>query len=127
MKFEYDENCEYCINNGKEQIHEQEEIKNKIDELSSEHSNLTANYKITSYGLEKLGNAEKRNREFKIFSDELNQIQHDAVKIGGKIDKNEARFKHIESEIITVNSDIKSYYADEEKIEKIGGKITLIK
>ena len=31
MKFTYDENCEFCIKNGKEQIHEQEEIKNKID------------------------------------------------------------------------------------------------
>ena len=48
-----------------------DEIKNKIDELYSEHSNLTAHYKKTSYGLEKLGNAEERNREFKIFSEEL--------------------------------------------------------
>ena len=45
MKFTYDENCEFCIKNGKEQIHEQEEIENKIKELSSEHSDLTARYK----------------------------------------------------------------------------------
>ena len=45
MKFTYDENCEFCIKNGKEQIHEQEEIKTQIDKLFSEHSNLTAHYK----------------------------------------------------------------------------------
>ena len=52
------------------------ENKNKLDELNSEHSGLTALYKKTSYGLEKLGNADKRNREFKIFSEELNQISN---------------------------------------------------
>ena len=66
MKFTYDENCEFCIKNGKEQIHEQEEIQTQIDKLYSEHSNLTAKYKMVSYALEKLGNAEERNREFKI-------------------------------------------------------------
>ncbi len=117
MKFTYDENCEFCIKNGKEQIHEQEEIKNKIDELSSEHSNLTAFYKKTEYSLEKLGDADERNREFKIFSDELNQIQHDAVKIGGKISTQESRLNHIESEISTTESNISRYYELEEKIE----------
>jgi DNA repair exonuclease SbcCD ATPase subunit len=117
MKFKYDENCEFCIKNGKEQIHEQEEIKTQIDKLFSEHSNLTAKHKMTSYGLEKLGNAEERNREFKIFSEELNQIQHDAVKIGGKISTQESRLKHIESELSTTESNVSRYYELEEKIE----------
>jgi len=117
MKFKYDENCEFCIKNGKEQIHEQDEIQNKIKELFDEHSNLTAHYKKSSYGLEKLGDAEERNREFKIFSEELNQIQHDAVKIGGKISTQESRLNHIESELSTMESNIKRYYELEEKIE----------
>jgi DNA repair exonuclease SbcCD ATPase subunit len=117
MKFTYDENCEFCIKNGKEQIHEQEEIQNKIKELFDEHSNLTAHYKKTEYGLQKLGNADERNREFKIFSEELNQIQHDAVKIGGKISTQESRLKHIESDLKTIESNISRYYELEEKIE----------
>ena len=40
-----------------------------------------------------------KNKDFHIFNDELNQISHDAVKIGGKIDKNEATLKHTKSEI----------------------------
>jgi len=117
MKFTYDENCEFCIKNGKEQIHEQEEIQNKIKELFDEHSNLTALYKKTEYSLQKLGNADERNREFKIFSEELNQIQHDAVKIGGKISTQESRLKHIESDLKTIESNITRYYELEEKIE----------
>jgi DNA repair exonuclease SbcCD ATPase subunit len=117
MKFTYDENCEFCIKNGKEQIHEQEEIKTQIDKLYSEHCELTALYKKTEYTLEKLGDAEERNREFKIFSEELNQIQHDAVKIGGKISTQESRLKHIESELTSVESSVRRYYELEEKIE----------
>jgi len=117
MKFTYDENCEFCIKNGKEQIHEQEEIKAQIDKLYSEHCELTALYKKTEYTLEKLGDADERNREFKIFSDELNQIQHDAVKIGGKISTQESRLNHIESELTSVESSVKRYYELEEKIE----------
>ena len=118
MKFTYDENCEFCIKNGKEQIHEQEEIKTQIDKLYSEHCELTALYKKTEYTLEKLGDADERNREFKIFSDELNQIQHDAVKIGGKISTQESRLKHIESELSTTESNISRYYELEEKIDQ---------
>ena len=117
MKFTYDENCEFCIKNGKEQIHEQEEIKDQIDKLYSEHCELTALYKKTEYSLEKLGDADERNREFKIFSEELNQISHDAVKIGGKISTQESRLKHIESELSTTESNISRYYELEEKIE----------
>jgi len=116
-KFKYDPDCEFCIKNGKEQINEQEYIQNKTKELDSEYSNLNANYKKISYSLEKLGDAEERNRQFHIFSDELNQISHDAVKIGGKIDKNDATLKHTRSEITNIESSIRKYYEFEEKIE----------
>ena len=88
-----------------------------MKDLNSEFSNLNAYYKKTSYGLEKLGDAEERNKQFHIFNDELNQISHDAVKIGGKIDKNEATLKHTKSEIKNVENSIKKYYQLEEKIE----------
>jgi DNA repair exonuclease SbcCD ATPase subunit len=116
-KFEYDENCEYCIKNGEEQINEQEHLKTKLKELNNEYSALNANHKKTEYSLEKLGDAEERNRQFHIFSDELNQISHDAVKIGGKIDKNDATLKHTKSDIINIEQKIHRYYQLEEKIE----------
>ena len=118
MKFKYDENCEYCISNGKEQINEMDEIKKQMYDLDDEYQNLETHFKLKSYALEKLGDAETIKQEYDAFTYELSQIQHDAVKIGGKIDKNDARLKHIESEVANINSDISRYYADEEKIEK---------
>ena len=62
-----------------------------------------------------------------IFSEELNQISHDAVKIGGKISTQESRIKYIKSELTNVESSIKRYYELEEKIEnnnKLNDKIS---
>ena len=118
MKFKYDENCEFCVKNGEEQINEQDEIKKQMYHLDDEYQQWETQYKIKSYNLQKLDGADERNREYHIFSDELTQIQHDAVKIGGKIDKNDARFKHIESEIENIDSKIHQYYEHEEKIKK---------
>ena len=116
-KFEYDEDCEYCIKNGKEQIHEQEEIQSQLMDLDEQYKDWEMHYKLKSYALEKIEGADERNREFKIFSEELNQIQHDAVKIGGKISTQESRLEHINSELSTINSSISRYYELEEKIE----------
>tara|TARA_B100001250_G_scaffold413549_1_gene448059 strand:- start:6620 stop:8209 length:1590 start_codon:yes stop_codon:yes gene_type:complete len=116
-KFEYDENCEYCIKNGKEQINEQDELKSQMYHLDDDWQNLETQFKLKSYALEKLGDAEERNKQFHIFNDELNQISHDAVKIGGKIDKNEATLKHTYSEIVNIEKSIKQYYKLEEKIK----------
>jgi len=117
-KFEYDEDCEYCVKNGKEQITEMDEIKTQMYHLDDDYQTWETQLKLKSYALEKLGNAEDKNRQFHIFTDELQQIQHDAVKIGGKIDKNEAKLKHIESEITNAENKIRKYYEHEEKIEQ---------
>jgi len=116
-KFEYDEDCEYCVKNGKEQINEMDEIKTQMYHLDDEWQKWETQFKIKSYSLEKLGDADERNREFKIFSEELNQISHDAVKIGGKISTQESRLKHIDSELVNLDSSVKRYYELEEKIE----------
>ena len=117
-KFEYDENCEYCVKNGKEQIHEMDEIKTQMYHLDDEYQGWETQYKIKSYSLEKLGDADIVKEEYDTFSYELTQIQHDAVKIGGKIDKTEARLSHIKSELSNLDTKIHKYYEDEDKIEK---------
>ena len=60
----------------------------------------------------------EKKEDFDRFQDELNQISHDAVKIGGKIDKNKARLKHLESELDNIGVQIHQYYEHEEKIKK---------
>ena len=117
-KYEYDPECEYCIKNGKEQINEQEEIESKLMSLDEEYKKLNIQYNSKLNIFEKLGDAEDAKQEYDIFTYELSHISHDAVKIGGKIDKNKARLNHLNSEIVNIKSKINKYYTDEEKIEQ---------
>ncbi|MBC8428034.1 MAG: AAA family ATPase, partial [Candidatus Pelagibacter sp.] len=116
-KYEYDENCEYCLNNGKEQIHEQEHLQTKIKELEAEHQRYMGMYMVHKHNFEKVEDAEEMKEDFDRFQYELNMVQHDAVKIGGKIDKNNARLEHLETEIDNTEHNIELYYKSEEKIE----------
>lgn len=64
----------------------------------------------------KVEDAEENKEEFARFQDELTQVSHDAVKIGGKIAQMEARLEHLETEIANNEEKIELYYKSEEKI-----------
>ena len=116
-KFEYDENCEYCLKNGEEQIQEQEHHQNKLKELEDQYHAAMGMHTIYKHNFGKVEDAEENKEEFARFQDELTQVSHDAVKIGGKIAQMEARLEHLETEIANNEERISSYYKSEEKIE----------
>lgn len=116
-KFQYDENCEYCIKNGEEQINEMDEIKTQLYHLDDEWQTLEGELKLQSYALEKVSDAEDVKDEYDRFSDEINQIRHDAVKIGGKITTKESEIKKLEAEILNLSEKISQHYENEQKIK----------
>jgi DNA repair exonuclease SbcCD ATPase subunit len=117
-KFKYDPDCEFCIKNGKEQINEQDEIKTQMYHLDNEYQSLESQLKLQSYALQKIEDAEEIKEEFDRFSDEINQIRHDAVKIGGRITTKESEIKQHEAEIINLNTKITQHYENEQKIKE---------
>jgi len=72
---------------------------------------------LYKHNFSKVEAAEENKEEFGRFQDELGQVSHDAVKIGGKIAQMEARLEHLETEIENTNHKISLYYKSEEKIE----------
>ena len=116
-KFKYDENCEYCLKNGEEQIQEQSHHKNELKELESQHQAAMGMHTLYKHNFGKVEDAEENKEEFARFQDELTQVSHDAVKIGGKIAQMEARLEHLETEIQNNEEKIELYYKSEEKIE----------
>ena len=117
-KFQYDENCEYCVKNGEEQINEMDEIKTQLYHLDDEWQTLESQLKLQSYALQKIEDAEKIKEEFDRFSDEINQIRHDAVKIGGRISTKESEVKQLEAEIVNLDTKISQHYENEQKIKE---------
>jgi len=72
---------------------------------------------IYKHNFGKVEDAEENKEEIARFQDELSQVSHDAVKIGGKIAQMEARLEHLETEIENTEHKISLYYKSEEKIE----------
>ena len=116
-KYEYDPSCEFCMNNGKEQIKNKEELNQKLKDMKSKHDILSEDHEQIMSKLEKIEYVEDLKEEYDRLNNDLNQIQHDAVKIGGKISTKEEKLNSLDHEIKTIDEKIKQYYKIEEKIE----------
>ena len=116
-KFKYDENCEFCIKNGEEQINEQQSIQSQLKDLHTDFQILFQNKNIATDKFESVNDAEENLYEFDRFSDELSQIRHDAVKIAGKITAQKSEIKQLEAEILNIDVKIKQHYDNEQKIK----------
>ena len=117
-KYQYDEECDYCVSNGEEHINHQHTIVDKLLELNTEYNQIKGSKILADYALRKIKDAEQNKQDFDIFSDELNQVTQDAYKIGGKITTQEEKIKTINGEIQSLEEKIRLYYDLEEKIKE---------
>jgi len=117
-KYKYDEDCEYCMNNGEEHINHKSSIEETLQELKDNKASTNGLLTMANHALWKVEDAEENKEEFDRFNDELTQIQHDAVKIGGKISTQESQIETLISEIDTIKDKIDKYYDLEEKIKQ---------
>ena len=88
-----------------------------MKELEDQYHAAMGMHTIYKHNFGKVEDAEENKEEFARFQDELTQVSHDAVKIGGKIAQMEARLEHLETEIQNNEEKIELYYKSEEKIE----------
>ena len=128
-KYNYDEECEYCLNNAEEHINHKKSIDEKILELTNQCNTLTLEIDSMMVKFEDVDDAEEVQMEYDALGIDLNSIQHDAVKIGGKISTTEERINFLESEIELTDDKIQKYYSLEKKIknnDSINSKISQV-
>ena len=116
-KYKYDPDCKFCINNGEEQINEKTSIQQQLNELGSGYKTIISKQEKTLTSFDQVKDAEADLHEFDRFSDELNQIRHDAVKVAGKITAQESEIKQLDAELLNVDTKITQYYDNEQKIK----------
>ncbi|MAH44021.1 hypothetical protein CL614_09965 [archaeon] len=116
-KYEYDPSCEFCTNNGKEQIKNKKDLNQKSKDLKGKYDVISVNHEQIISKLEKIEYVEDLKEEYDRLHNDLNQIQHDAVKIGGKISTKEEKLNSLDKETETINEKINQYYKIEEKIK----------
>ena len=86
-------------------------------DLDVEYQSLLGDQNILNDELELVNDAETQKDEYDRFSDEISQIRHDAVKIGGRITTKESEIKQLEAEILNIDVKIKQHYDNEQKIK----------
>jgi DNA repair exonuclease SbcCD ATPase subunit len=117
-KYKYDEECEYCLSNGDEHINHKQLIEGILTKLIDDESDINGVLTMANHALWKVEDAEEKKDEFDRFHDELTQVSHDAVKIGGKISTQESKIEHLIDEIENIKEKIQKYYDLEEKIKQ---------
>ena len=63
-KYKYDEDCEFCIKNGEEQINEMGDIKTQLYHLDDEYQSLEKQFYEKSDLLEKVSDAETKKDKY---------------------------------------------------------------
>jgi len=117
-KYKYDEECDYCLSNGEEHINHKQLIEDILTKLRDDETNINGSLTMAKHSLWKVEDAEENKDEFDRFHDELTQVSHDAVKIGGKLSTQESKLKHLITEISSIKTKIQKYYELEERIKQ---------
>jgi len=94
-KYQYDENCDYCLDNGKEQIKQKHDCNTGLSGKKEEHKTLESKYTLIMLDYDRLKNIEKDKQKYDSLSDDLRQIESDAYKTHAKV-------KEMERDIHTV-------------------------
>jgi len=84
-KYQYDENCDYCLDNGKQQIKQKHDCDNGLSKRKREYKELESKYTLTMFDYDRLKNIEKDKQKYDSLSDDLKQIESDAYKTHAKI------------------------------------------
>ena len=116
-KYQYDQECKFCISNGGEHIKHKQTIKKYLHELNTKKVSLETNTKDISTKLSGLKISTEQKNEYDRLTDELNQISQDAIKIGGKLTTMRERINHLKTQIKEIDAKIQTYYQHEEKIK----------
>ena len=115
-KYQYDQECKYCISNGGEHIKHTRTIKKYLDDLNKKKDQLETDANTIQTKLNSLEPSIKQKGQYDQLTDELNQISQDAIKIGGKITTMREKRDHLKTQIKDIDVKIQTYYQHEEKI-----------
>jgi len=116
-KYQYDQECKFCISNGGEHIKHKQTTKKYLHDLNAKKDSLEADTKDISTKLSGLKISTEQKNEYDRLTDELNQISQDAIKIGGKLTTMREMINHLKTQIKEIDAKIQTYYQHEEKIK----------
>jgi DNA repair exonuclease SbcCD ATPase subunit len=117
-KYHYNEDCDYCLDNGKEQIKQKHNCNVGLSERKEEYVLFNSKYTLTILDHDRLQNAESEKQKFDGLVADFQQITGDAYKSQSKIKESEKQITECQIELEKLFSDKIKYEKNKSSIEQ---------
>jgi len=106
-KYKYDENCDFCLENGDQQIKQKKDCETLLVKQKEEMKKIMSQHDLTMIDYGRLENIEEEKQKYDDLKDDLKQVEGDAYKTHAKI-------KELELSVEQVQSSLKKIMKDQE-------------
>ena len=96
-KYKYDENCDFCLENGDQQIKQKKDCETLLEKQKEEMKTIMSQYDLTMIDYERLENIEEEKQKYDDLKDDLKQVEGDAYKTHAKIKELELSVEQVQS------------------------------
>jgi len=104
-KYKYDENCDFCLENGEQQIKQKKDCETLLDKQKEEMKTAVSKYDLTMMDYERLENIEIEKQKYDELKDDLKQVEGDAYKTHAKVKELELSVEQIQSTLKKILED----------------------
>jgi len=104
-KYKYDENCDFCLENGEHQIKQKKDCQTLLDKQKEEMKIAVSKYDLTMIDYERLENIDVEKQKYDDLKDDLKQVEGDAYKTHAKIKELELSVEQIQSTLERIMKD----------------------
>jgi len=104
-KYKYDENCDFCLENGEQQIKQKKDCETLLDKQKEEMKTAVSKYDLTMIDYERLENIEIEKQKYDELKDDLKQVEGDAYKTHAKVKELELSVEQIQSTLKKILED----------------------
>ena len=104
-KYKYDENCDYCLENGDQQIKQKKDCETLLVKETEELKIIMSKHDLTMIDYERLENIEEDKLKYDELKDDLKQVEGDAYKTHAKIKELELSVEQIQSTLQRIMKD----------------------
>ena len=104
-KYKYDENCDFCLENGDQQIKQKKDCETLLVKQKEEMKKIMSQHDLTMIDYGRLENIEEEKQKYDDLKDDLKQVEGDAYKTHAKIKELELSVEQVQSTLNKIMKD----------------------
>ena len=134
-QYKYDENCNFCLENGDQQIKQKKDCETLLEKEKVDMKTIMSKYVLTMIDYDRLENIEEDKLKYDELKDDLKQVEGDAYKTHSKIKELELSVERVQSILKKIMEDKQLFLENAsaiaynrnitQKVEKFGVQVRI--